>query len=109
MASFDLPEGPGTYDNSVAGGGYYYADTVPGWETTDVARTPEGCIQIMDPDRPSTIPQNAENLDNLTSRFAELNADSHSMLYQEIPTVPGADDLLALRSQIIHWCGYDEC
>ncbi|MBX0320611.1 isopeptide-forming domain-containing fimbrial protein [Shouchella clausii] len=91
---FDLPEGPGTYDNSVAGGGYYYADTVPGWETTDVARTPRGIIQIMDPDRPSTIPQNAENLDNLTSRFAELNADSHSMLYQEIPTVPG---------QTIYW------
>ncbi|PAE86754.1 hypothetical protein CHH72_22020, partial [Shouchella clausii] len=91
---FDLPEGPGTYDNSVAGGGYYYADTVPGWETTDVARTPRGIIQIMDPARPSTIPSNAENLENLTSRFAELNADSHSMLYQELPTVPG---------QTIYW------
>jgi uncharacterized repeat protein (TIGR01451 family)/fimbrial isopeptide formation D2 family protein len=91
---FEKPEGPGTYDNSVAGGGYYYADTVPGWETTDVARTPRGIIQIMDPARPSTIPHNAENLDNLTSRFAELNADTHSMLYQELPTVPG---------QTIYW------
>nr|WP_246521292.1 isopeptide-forming domain-containing fimbrial protein [Ornithinibacillus massiliensis] len=91
---FEEPEGPGTYDNSVAGGGYYYADTVPGWETTDVGRTPRGIIQIMDPDRPSTIPPNTPNQENLTSRFAELNADTHSMLYQELPTVPG---------QTIYW------
>ncbi|MFP3723474.1 isopeptide-forming domain-containing fimbrial protein, partial [Niallia circulans] len=91
---FDKPEGPGTYDNSVAGGGYYYADTVPGWETTDVARTPRGIIQIMDPARPSTIPSNTPNKDNLTSRFAELNADTNSMLYQELPTTPG---------QTIYW------
>ncbi|PXW80009.1 putative repeat protein (TIGR01451 family)/fimbrial isopeptide formation D2 family protein, partial [Pseudogracilibacillus auburnensis] len=91
---FELPEGPGTYDNSVAGGGYYYADTVPGWKTTDFNRTPRGIIQIMDPARPSTIPINAPNKDNLTSRFAELNADQNSMLYQELPTVPG---------QTIYW------
>ncbi|PAE09893.1 hypothetical protein CHI02_22925, partial [Niallia circulans] len=91
---FEKPEGPGTYDNSVAGGGYYYADTVPGWETTDVARTPRGIIQIMDPDRPSTIPSNTPNKDNLTSRFGELNADTNSMLYQELPTTPG---------QTIYW------
>ncbi|MFP7289181.1 isopeptide-forming domain-containing fimbrial protein, partial [Shouchella clausii] len=91
---FDLPEGPGTYNNAVAGGGYYYADTVPGWETTDLARTPRGIIQIMDPARPGTIPTNAPNRENLTSRFAELNADTHSMLYQELPTIPG---------QTIYW------
>ncbi|CAM3661953.1 isopeptide-forming domain-containing fimbrial protein [Marinicrinis lubricantis] len=92
--SFDEPEGPGTYDNSVAGGGYYYADTVPGWETTDFTRTPRGIIQIMDPARPSTIPPNTPDRDNLTSRFAELNADTNSMLYHELPTVPG---------QTIYW------
>ncbi|PAD19890.1 isopeptide-forming domain-containing fimbrial protein, partial [Terribacillus saccharophilus] len=92
--SFDEPEGPGTYDNSVAGGGYYYADTVPGWKTTDVNRTPKGIIQIMDPARPSTIPSNTPNKDNLTSRYAELNADTNSMLYQELQTVPG---------QTIYW------
>ncbi|WP_181397625.1 isopeptide-forming domain-containing fimbrial protein [Gracilibacillus dipsosauri] len=91
---FEKPEGPGTYDNSIAGGGYYYADTVPGWETTDVNRTPRGIIQIMDPARPSTIPSNTPNKDNLTSRFAELNADTNSMLYQELPTIPG---------QTIYW------
>ncbi|WP_217451429.1 isopeptide-forming domain-containing fimbrial protein [Metabacillus niabensis] len=91
---FEKPEGPGTYDNSVAGGGYYYADTVPGWKTTDVARTPRGIIQIMDPARPSTIPSNTPNKDNLTSRYGELNADTNSMLYQELPTVPG---------QTIYW------
>jgi len=91
---FEEPEGPGTYDNSVAGGGYYYADTVPGWNTTDFTRTPRGIIQIMDPARPSTIPANTPNRDNLTSRFAELNADTNSMLYQELPTVPG---------QTIYW------
>lgn len=91
---FDEPAGPGTYDNSVAGGGYYYADTVPGWKTTDLNRTPRGIIQIMDPARPSTIPSNTPNRENLTSRFAELNADTNSMLYQELPTVPG---------QTIYW------
>ncbi|SHL59559.1 isopeptide-forming domain-containing fimbrial protein, partial [Shouchella rhizosphaerae] len=102
---FDLPEGPGNFDIPIAGGGYYYADTVPGWETTDVARTPRGIIQIMDPARPSTIPPNTPNRENLTSRFAELNADTHSMLYQELPTVPG--QTIYWRLDHRGWAGVD--
>ncbi|PAE15831.1 hypothetical protein CHH91_12805, partial [Virgibacillus sp. 7505] len=103
--SFEEPEGPGTYDNSIAGGGYYYADTVPGWQTTDVNRTPRGIIQIMDPARPSTIPSNTPNKENLTSRFAELNADTNSMLYQELPTTPGQTIYWRIKHR--GWSGVD--
>jgi uncharacterized repeat protein (TIGR01451 family)/fimbrial isopeptide formation D2 family protein/LPXTG-motif cell wall-anchored protein len=89
---FEDLEGAEPYNDPRARGSVYYADTISGWKTTDYSQTPRGIIQIFDP-KVFVYPHDP-NPENLTSKFAELNAYENSMLYQELPTVPG---------QTIYW------
>ncbi len=87
--SFEQGPERGGYNNSFM----FYADEVPGWDTTDNSQGPY-LIEIWDyaQNYPSVVRNFPAPPDG--NRYAELNAFDHGLLYQDVETTPG---------QTIYW------